>query len=185
MGILTRRAEQALLGAMLRQPGLGTRLDYVEGADFAASEHRVLHRAIMTASQSWQGDKPWRDAVLAAAGPDIQSGYLSELEAACPDPLHGKAYAALVLTAYAHRALLESADDDHSGLSRTLSYDAERLLRAGADGGRHADGLAQHTGRVAEALRKWATRSDPDPDRTTEITRAALVLTQFEHKYIR
>ena len=29
-----------------------------------------------------------------------------------------------------------------------------------------------------------SSTSPPDPDRTTEITRAALVLTQFEHKYI-
>jgi hypothetical protein len=34
---------------------------------------------------------------------------------------------------------------------------------------------------------RWAALQHitADPDRTTEITRAALILTQFEHKYIR
>jgi hypothetical protein len=91
------------------------------------------------------------------------------MEAACPDPLHGRAYAALVLTAHAHRALLKSADD-HAGQSKRLANDADRLIRAGADDGGHVSSLAQHTGRVGEALRKWAAHSHPDT--TSPPTRA-------------
>ncbi len=47
-------------------------------------------------------------------------------------------------------------------------------------------GPRRHGGNVRAVMRPdglplWA---GPDPGRTTEITRAALVLTQFEHKYI-
>jgi hypothetical protein len=40
--------------------------------------------------------------------------------------------------------------------------------------------------RLALLTQRWAALQHitADPDRTTEITRAALVLTQFEHKYI-
>jgi hypothetical protein len=46
--------------------------------------------------------------------------------------------------------------------------------------------IAAANGGFALLTQRWAAlqRITADPDRTTEITRAALVLTQFEHKYI-
>lgn len=161
MAVLTHRAEQALLGAMLLQPGLAAMLDHVETGDFLAREHRVLHAVLVTASGSWDGNGSWRDAVAAAAGPEIRPEYLGELEAACPDPMHGRAYAALVVEAYARRMLLEESED-LAQQAESLKYDTGRLRRAGGTGGVESTVLAEHTARVARAFRGFGLQFTPD-----------------------
>lgn len=161
MDTLTSRAERALLGAMLRDPALVLALGYVEPVDFALHRHRLLYTAIKNASGTWDGSRPWDVAVAAAAEEDTPLDYIDELEAACPDPGHGRTYAALVLDAHFQRAMLEAAGDA-GALAETLSYDAARLTQARSPGAPGAVLIAGHADRVALVIGRHAAAFSPD-----------------------
>jgi replicative DNA helicase len=160
MGTLTHRAEQALLGAMLREPRLAARLDYLEPGDFASNQHRLVFTAIMTASRSGQWDH-WRRAVEEAAGPEIYPQYLDELEAACPEPSHGPAYGVMVLEASARRDLLAHATD-LADQAESLRYTAQRMIRAGGRDGHRSGVHAGLVSDVASAIRVHVDEFEPD-----------------------
>jgi hypothetical protein len=162
MGVLTHRAEQGVLGAMLRDPGQAAMLGYLESGDFASNRHRMVRDAIMAASRSAaRTGLGWRSRVEMAAGPEISAEYLDELEAACPDPGHGPAYAAMVLEASVRRSLLGHAEDLASQ-AETLGYDAERLARAAGGDDRRGERYALHMAWIATAMRGHAAQFDPD-----------------------
>jgi replicative DNA helicase len=163
MGTLTHRAEQALLGAMLREPGLAVRLDYLESGDFASNRHRVVFTAIMTASRSGQSDR-WRRAIEKAVSPEISPQYLDELEAACPDLRHGPAYGVMVLEASARRDLLAHVTD-LADQAESLRYTAQRLIRAGGTGGHRSEVHAGLVADAAMAIRVHTGQFDPDSTR--------------------
>jgi hypothetical protein len=157
MGVLTYRAEQALLGAMIADPGLVGRLGYLEPGDFAWNAHRMLHQGMCAAARAGRiSTGSWREAV-AAAGP----GYLDELRAACPEPLHGPAYGAMVMQASARRTVVSLADD-LAVEAGTFGYDAARLVRAVGTAGHETDGHARHLAQLAVAMRSHGAGFNPD-----------------------
>ena len=163
MGTLTHRAEQALLGALLREPELAARLDYLEPSDFASHQHRLVFSAIMTASRAGQRDH-WRRAVQKAVGTEIPPRYLDELEAACPEPSHGPAYGVMVLEASARRDLLGCVTD-LADQAESIRYTAQRVIRAGGTGGHRSEVHAALVADIAGAIRTHAGRFDPDSTR--------------------
>ena len=160
MGTLTHRAEQALLGAMLRESGLAARLDYLGPGDFASNQHRLVFNAIMTASKSGQWGR-WRRAVEEAADPEISPQYLDELEAACPEASHGSAYGVMVLEASGRRDLLAHATD-LADQAESVRYTAQRMVRAGGRDGHRSEVHAGLVADVASAIRVHAGEFDPD-----------------------
>lgn len=166
METLTFRAEQALLGAMLGQRGLVARLGYLETGDFALAQHRRVYAALSAASGvAFAGAerRSWRDLVAEVAGPEVDAGYLGELERTCPDAEHGGAYGTMVMQASTLRSLAADADElDERG---TLIADsARRMFRAGAEGHREVEAYAGYTLLVAELLQGHASRFSPDTE---------------------
>lgn len=160
MSTLTNRAERALLGAMLRDPGLAHELGYVQTADFELARHRMVHTAIRETAGSRDTDRPWTQAVAARAGADAPLDYLDELGAACPDPLHGRAYAALVLEASFQRTMRDLTADA-SATAETIGYDAARLADARSPAAFTATRLAGDADYTARAISVHAARFDP------------------------
>lgn len=160
MSTLASRAERALLGAMLCDPLLKPELRYVEPGDFELNRHRMLYTAIRKAFETGNGTLTWRQGVASHAGDDVSADYLDELRAACPDPRHGRSYAALVLEAHFQRAMTEVAGDA-GALAETISYDAARLTQSKSPGALAAVGLAGHVDQVALAISRHASRFSP------------------------
>jgi hypothetical protein len=162
MAVLTYRAEQALLGAMLQQPRLAGMLGYLEPGDFAWNQHRVLLDALTTAARSGTVNAgEWRAAIEAAALPQLSPEYLDELQAACSDPRHGPAYGAMVMEASTRRTVAELAEDLASE-AETLGYDSGRLIRAAGAAGHEIDNDARYLALVATAMRAHSARFNPD-----------------------
>jgi replicative DNA helicase len=162
MGVLTCRAGQALLGAMLQRPELVGMLGYLEPGDFAWNQHRVLYNAMArTAMAGNVGAGEWRAAVEAAVRPQLSAEYLEEVQAGCPDPLHGPAYGAMVMDASARRTVADLAEDIASEAG-ALEYDTGRLIRAVGAAGHEMDNDALHLARVAAAMRVHSERFNPD-----------------------
>lgn len=86
------------------------------------------------------------------------------IAAACPDPRHSTAYAAMVLEASVRCALSGHAEDLASQ-AETLGYDARRLVRASGADGRQGEKYALHIAWIATAMRSHATQFDPDTTR--------------------
>lgn len=160
MSALTNRAERALLGAMIRDPGLVHELGYVQAGDFELGRHRAIYTAIREAASSWDASEPWAQTVKSRAGAEVTIGDLDELGAACPDPLHGRTYAALVLEASFQRTTGEVASDAQATFD-TLRYDTERLAEARSPAAFTGARLAGHAGTAAEAISAHATRFTP------------------------
>ena len=161
MGTLTSRAERALLGAMLRDPGLAGDLDYVEPGDFELPRHRVLYTAIRDTAAAWDGTTLWLHAKASLTGDGTATlEDLDELTAACPDPLHGRSYAALVLEASFQRAMAGAAGDAGE-LAESIGYDTGRLAQARSPAAFPAAGLGGHAGMAAAVIRQHAERFDP------------------------
>lgn len=164
METLTFRAERALLGAMLRQPGLPSALHYLDAGDFTLVQHRRVFAALVAASEAaaaGESGRTWEDLVADAAGPEARPAYLEELRQACPDPSHGPAYGKLVMEASARRTLAADADDMDSQAS-AIGYSARRMLTARVDGGRQVEVSADYAKEVAGLLRRHATAFSPD-----------------------
>jgi hypothetical protein len=162
MGVLTYRAEQALLGAMLQRPELAGMLGYLEPGDFAWNPHRVLYSAMTTTAMVGNvGAGEWRTAVETAIRPQLSADYLEEIQAACPDPLHGPAYGAMVMEASARRTVADLAEDVASEAG-ALEYDTGRLVRAVGAAGHEMDNDAFHLARVTAAMRVHSARFNPD-----------------------
>jgi hypothetical protein len=161
MGTLTSQAEQALLGAMLSDPDLALTLGNVRPDDFLLPQHRQLYTALVRAARDWDGEAAWLTAADPDTGPDLPPGYLGELEAACPDPAHASAYAALVVEAGFQRALLAAAEES-TGQAAFIGQNAYRLRQAGSTAAFGAAALASHAAHVAHAVREQAAAFRPD-----------------------
>lgn len=160
MTTLTHRAERALLGAVIRDPDLIAELGYIEPGDFELNRHRELYTAIRETPGSGDPALPWPQAIVSRAGKDVTLDYLDELVAACPDPVHGRSYAALVLEAAFQRTISEAAWDA-AAIHQTLSYDTARLAEAGSPAESTGTRLTGDVGFAAEAIRVHAARFDP------------------------
>ncbi|MFR9724001.1 DnaB-like helicase N-terminal domain-containing protein [Streptomyces sp. MS19] len=131
-------AEQALLGALLLQPGRRSAIDLLPG-HFGNATHRAIYHALQTLPMPdpvRHEDTPvWPEAVLAEASTHargITAAYLTTLTGACPVPRHALNYARLVRAGHTRR---------------TLRVLAERLAHAPSVAAalHHADALATYT----------------------------------------
>jgi replicative DNA helicase len=160
---LTRRAEQALLGAMLTDPELvpavgGT----VRASDFESRRHVRLYGALRALAGQDGGGTAWAErAQKAAAGEEIPVWYLGVLADACPDPSHGTSYARLVLQASARRRLYYEAKAV-ARVGNESGFDARRLEQADGTGGRRLGELARQAEAVAAQMRAYARAFNPD-----------------------
>jgi hypothetical protein len=92
VSVLAYRAEQAVLGAILRDPSVARSVDFVVGGDFSWRRNGqvcdVIGRAQEDSADAWPfGLEFWRDAIRIALHPDQPDLYLGELEKACPVPV--------------------------------------------------------------------------------------------------
>ena len=161
---LTRRAEQAALGAMITDRQLAARLGYLEPGDFTDPRHRWVFRTVRQLSvtqQSTPGN--WRDLIAKTAGRSVTRKYLDELVAACPDPAHGPAYGAMLVQAAVYRQARDHADQ-MDAQAALLRAEGSRLSEASALGAGQAAGLGALLAEVARAVRgHTAALSPPAP----------------------
>src|SRR5712691_6221669 len=99
---LTRRAEQALLGALLSDRGR-PQADGLAAGDFDDLVHQAIYAAL-TGAPGTRGPLNWvRGWLTRLLGRDAAS-YLEALPERCPDSRHLTSYAAMVGQASADRA---------------------------------------------------------------------------------
>ena len=160
---LTRRAEQATLGAMIADRQLAARLDYLEPADFTNPRHRAVLRAIRQLSAAPQPGN-WRDVIAGATGRQVTRKYLDELAGECPAPAHGPAYGALVVQAVVYRQASDHADEMDAQAAALRDRVAEADDHRTPDAGQVA-GLSALLAETARAVRgHTAALAPPAPD---------------------
>jgi replicative DNA helicase len=103
---LTRRAERAVLGALLRDPGLLPDLRHLRLDDFASARHAEIFTAIQEARDARSGGSG--SSFVAAVALAARSGgagieELDDIARACPQPSHGAVYARMVQEASLRR----------------------------------------------------------------------------------
>ena len=162
MGTLTRRAERALLGELLRGGRLTDGFGCLRPGDFALERHRRVYAALTTAGQTWDGlSLGQHELAELAVASRTSPRYLSELRAACPDPSHAPAYAALVLEARVCRAVSVYAAA-FSVEASLLRGDVGRLARAAGVGIHPAGRYASQMKLIAADMRRFAAWFNPD-----------------------
>jgi hypothetical protein len=148
---LTRRAERALLGAMVADPRLA-RVLRVAPEEFGDARHGDWYRSILAAGQRGRPVlEGWREAIL-AADPSLDPADLDGLVADCPYPSHGPAYEIMVVQAWSRRFLQEAARRLGEG-ARQDGRDAGPALVADIRAGVGAATAADHVARVATTMR--------------------------------
>ena len=160
---LTNRLERALLGALISDPGLVPRLEYVEPRDFADDLHRAVYTAIRSlrhATAPSAGDR--HTAVARAAGRQVSEDYVRELAANCPDPRHATAYGLRLVQAALYRQMSQSAEA-LGAQAAVLGYAGARVIEVGAESGPQALEAARHLGLVSTALRRHVAALAPTP----------------------
>lgn len=150
---LTRRVEQAALGAMITDRQLAGRLGYLEPEDFTDPRHRWVFRAVRQLSAAQQhAPGSWSDLIAKTAGRSVTRRYLDELAAACPDPAHGPAYGAMLVQAAVYRQARGHADQ-MDAQAAALGAQGRRLSEADALGAVRAAALSALLADVASAVR--------------------------------
>jgi replicative DNA helicase len=158
--VLTRRAERAVLGALIARPALRERLRFLADDEFADPWHQRVYRAVSLASH---GRPPaldgWRDAI-SAADPSLAPGDLDGLVRDCPSPDHGVAYGVIVVSGWAQRQLAYSGME-MAVRSRRLGREARAVSHDDPAAGQQLAALADHTGQVARVIRAHAASVPP------------------------
>lgn len=164
MDTLTVRAEKAALGAVLKLRWMVSVID-LDASDLTDERHAAVFGSAVAVWGSVPPDLADRlpeGLPEIAAGAGVTQGYLRELQAACPDPLHGNTYADLLAEASLIRTVLARADyvAGHAG---ELAADGWAFARSGGAGAYVGVVVpADHVRRTAEALRENASAFDPD-----------------------
>lgn len=165
MATLTMRAEQALLGAMLADPGLIAAVrQYLEPGNFTSGTNLKVFTACLQAHERGGPFSPdsWRETAEALAGDaGVPRWYPETLAEVCPEISHGRAYGALVMQAAARRELAATAAD-FTRAGGAMQGNARRLAQADGTGGRRLGELARHATVVADAMCVHALVFDPD-----------------------
>jgi DnaB-like helicase N terminal domain len=169
---LINRVERALLGALITDPGLVPRLEYLERHEFADDRHRAVYEAIRSLPDATAPSAGSRIAAIArAAGLRVSEEYVHELAASCPDPRHGTAYGLRLVQVALYRRMSENADA--IGAEAALHEHEARVVEAGANGGQQALDAARYLGLVAAALRRHAAPLVPTTSATAVRSSAA------------
>lgn len=157
------RAEQAVLGAVLLDPGQLASLAWLEPNHFYRPAHRALFSAMRDLHRAGQpvldaeGNVPleWVTGTVDEASRNVlglNPSYAHTLIAACPRPGHAAMYGRMVLEGAIHRTVTEHAVRLH----QAARADA---LQGEVDGALHqADVLA---GVLADLARRWGTEPRP------------------------
>lgn len=157
------QAEQAVLGAILLDPGQLDELDWLEPEHFYRPAHQALFAALRRLRSQGQpvlaadGAVPlaWVSDAVAEAGKHtrgLTSVYAHTLVSACPRPEHAPVYGRMVLEGAIHRTVTEHAVRLHQiARADAVRGEVENTLH-------HADVLAA----VLEDLaRRWGTEPRP------------------------
>jgi hypothetical protein len=156
---LTRRAERALLGAMIADPALARQVR-VRPEEFAEACHGDWYRSIRAAGRVGRPVLDGRREAILAAGPSLAPADLDGLVADCPDPGHWLAYEAMVVQAWSRRFLQEAAR--RAGNRATdVGREARQVAVGDSRAGVSAATAADHMAKVATALQDHASRGRP------------------------
>ncbi|MFE2559712.1 DnaB-like helicase N-terminal domain-containing protein [Streptomyces sp. NPDC059352] len=156
-------AEQAVLGAVLLDPGQLSHLEWLTPDHF----YRPVHRALFAALRKLRGDGhpavegegpvplSWVTDAVAEAGLRVRgltASYAHILVSACPRPSHAPVYGRMVLEGAIHRTVAQHAIRLHQeARTGTLRGEVEGALH-------HADVL---TGVLTDLARRWGTEPRP------------------------
>jgi hypothetical protein len=156
---LTSRAERAVLGAMILDRSLVSRLNYLEWNDFSDRGLRdVLTAVRVTAGEPGIGDRDWPAAVSEQAGRFGARRHIADVVDACEVAAHGPAYAALLLEASLGRRLAAQGQRLVADASE-LAQQAARVVTANGAGGPSAAELAVHLSDLGNAFNAHTARA--------------------------
>lgn len=153
---LAVRAEQAVLGALLQNPGLIDQVGYLSGADFSDTSHKWIFDAITEAHAihpELTGERFM--TVVADSAPEIDRPYLGTLPDRCPVPGHLPAYGRMV----AEAAMIRELDVHAHRIARGA---ADLIRRRAVAGTVQQRSIPEHLARLAEAMIHHTRRLDPD-----------------------
>lgn len=160
-----QKAEQAVLGAVLLDPGQLALLDWLVPEHFDRPAHQALYAALRKLRSGGhnalvtEGAVPlsWVTDAVDEAGRHVRgmtAVYAHTLISACPRPEHAPVYARMVLEGAIHRTIAQHAVRLH----QAARADA---LQGQVDGALHrADVLA---GVLHDLARRWGTEPRPVP----------------------
>ncbi|MEU3712167.1 DnaB-like helicase N-terminal domain-containing protein [Streptomyces catenulae] len=164
-------AEQAVLGAVLLDPGQLSYLDWLAPDHFSRPVHRALFAALRTLRDDGHpalDEQPvplsWVTDAVAEADRHVRglaSSYAHTLIQSCPRPAHAPVYGRMVLEGAIHRTITENAVRLHQAArADALRGDVEEALH-------HADVL---TGVLGDLARRWGTEPHPVAPATPSAT---------------
>jgi replicative DNA helicase len=156
---LTSRAERAVLGAMILDRALVSRLNYLEWNDFSDERLRAVLTAVrFAAAEPGASDRDWPAAVSAQAERFGGRRLIVDLVDACEVTAHGPAYAALVIEASLGRRLAAQGQRLAAEAGQ-LAQQAARAVTANGAGGPSAAELAAHLSKLGDAFNAHAART--------------------------
>ncbi|MEY9846377.1 replicative DNA helicase [Streptacidiphilus sp. BW17] len=168
-------AEQAVLGAVLLDPGQLGHLNWLAPDHF----YRLVHQALFAALRKLRTDGhpalttdkavplSWVTDAVTEAGRHVRgltASYAHTLVTACPRPAHAPVYGRMVLEGAIHRTVAEHAIRLH----QAARADA---LRGEVDGALHQADVLH--GVLTDLARRWGTEPRPVPPTTVEVTAPA------------
>ncbi|GAA3168088.1 hypothetical protein GCM10017688_15400 [Streptomyces ramulosus] len=155
-------AEQAVLGAVLLDPGQLSHLKWLAPNHFSRPAHRALFAALRTLRNDGHpalAEQPvplsWVTDAIAEASLHVRaltSSYAHTLIQSCPRPAHAPVYGRMVLEGAIHRTITEHAVRLHQAArADALRGDVKGAMH-------HADVLA---GVLGDLARRWGTEPRP------------------------
>jgi hypothetical protein len=162
---LVHRTEQALLGALIANPGHAYVLR-LRPQDFTDIRHQAIYAALTDTSARGLVSRArgWLSRMLSKRVRDI-AAYMDDLPGLCPDPAHYASYAAMIMQARQQRegTRPEQAAQESARLAGAAAWldgqvgeAARRPRRSAASEG--AASLPDEVARLARALRPSAQR---------------------------
>jgi hypothetical protein len=159
---LTGRAEDAVIGVVLREPWMAGTLA-VSAHQFASPSRGAIFEAATSIRGPALGPAAAIEEVAARAG--VPEQYLEQLTGTCPDPVHGYRYAVLVAEAAGLRQI-RSIAQTLGRRARELSAEARDMSAAVGPEALETGRRADHAADQARALTENASQFNPDTMRS-------------------
>jgi replicative DNA helicase len=170
-------AEQALLGALLLDPGQLARTEALLPEHFRSPAHRAVYAAMCTLTppelEVHRKEPVWVNAVLARAveeAPGVSAAYLHTCIGACLRPQHAASYAEMVRADHARRTLrVHAVRLEQAATDTTLPDPVTAVAEQAAAIGQFVDQLANRfTSRTAR-LPRTPVPAPPPPEMSEEV----------------